>query len=257
MPLNASGAISIGGSTTGQSVNLELNLAATYTSSLNDSAFRTLAEIPSGAISLSSFYGKSNLQLSYVTYATTTSQTLTIPASAQIGDIAVYVNRATSTLITPSAVIPSGWTTVSNLAAATYTRSIIAYKILASGEPGSNITVINTTYNTSIMFIFRPNTTISSLSYASLNNQIVNTDPTAQTVTAQTKPYIVIGACGSTATCTFTNAWYTATQIINASSSYVRFGYLIFNDSPSNVTVDMTDYGNRNALQSFALVPVL
>jgi hypothetical protein len=61
MPLNASGPISIGGSTVGQSINLELNLSATAQSSLNDSALRTLAGAASGQISLSNFWGKSNL----------------------------------------------------------------------------------------------------------------------------------------------------------------------------------------------------
>jgi hypothetical protein len=36
MPLNASGPISLGGATTGESVNLELSKAATSTISLND-----------------------------------------------------------------------------------------------------------------------------------------------------------------------------------------------------------------------------
>jgi hypothetical protein len=60
MTLNSSGTISIGGSTTGQSINLELGRSATATSSLNETDLRTLAGVASGAISLSSFYGKSN-----------------------------------------------------------------------------------------------------------------------------------------------------------------------------------------------------
>ena len=60
MPLNSSGPISIGGSTSGQSINLELGRSATATSSLNETALRNLAGVASGAISLSSFYGKSN-----------------------------------------------------------------------------------------------------------------------------------------------------------------------------------------------------
>lgn len=60
MTLNSSGPISIGGSTTGQSINIELGRSATATSSLNETALRTLAGVPSGAISLSNFYGKSN-----------------------------------------------------------------------------------------------------------------------------------------------------------------------------------------------------
>ena len=52
--------LSIGGSTSGQSINLELGRSATATSSLNESALRTLAGVSSGAISISDFYGASN-----------------------------------------------------------------------------------------------------------------------------------------------------------------------------------------------------
>ena len=60
MPLVSSGEISIGGSTTDRSINLELGRSATATSSLDEAALRTLAGVASGAISLSSFYGKAN-----------------------------------------------------------------------------------------------------------------------------------------------------------------------------------------------------
>lgn len=61
MPLNASGPISIGGSTVGQSINLELGRAGTAQSNLNETALRTLANVLSGAISMSNFYGKSGV----------------------------------------------------------------------------------------------------------------------------------------------------------------------------------------------------
>lgn len=64
MTMVSSGEISIGGSATSgglnRSINVELGLSATATSSLNNAAFRTLAGVPSGAISLSNFYGKTN-----------------------------------------------------------------------------------------------------------------------------------------------------------------------------------------------------
>jgi hypothetical protein len=60
MALNNSGPLSFGGSTVGQSINLELGLSATATASINSTAFRTLAGVPSGQISISNFYGKSN-----------------------------------------------------------------------------------------------------------------------------------------------------------------------------------------------------
>ena len=60
MTLNSSGPISLGGSTTGQSINLELGVSATALADINSTSFRTLAGVASGAISLSNFYGKSN-----------------------------------------------------------------------------------------------------------------------------------------------------------------------------------------------------
>jgi sugar lactone lactonase YvrE len=60
MALNSTGAISLGGTTTGQSVAVELGKSATATISLNDTAVRTLAGVASGAISLYNLYGKSN-----------------------------------------------------------------------------------------------------------------------------------------------------------------------------------------------------
>jgi hypothetical protein len=60
MPLNASGPISLGGATAGESVNLELAKAATSTVSFNDIDVRTLAAVGSGTISLYDFYGKSS-----------------------------------------------------------------------------------------------------------------------------------------------------------------------------------------------------
>ena len=71
MALNASGPISIGGATVGQSINLELNKAATAQSSLGQVDFRTLAGVPSGAISLSHFHGKSSELYAFTTHTFT------------------------------------------------------------------------------------------------------------------------------------------------------------------------------------------
>jgi hypothetical protein len=60
MALASSGTIAIGGSTSGRSINLELGRSATATSSLGESALRTLAGVSSGAISMSNFHGASN-----------------------------------------------------------------------------------------------------------------------------------------------------------------------------------------------------
>lgn len=59
MALATSGTLSIGGTATNRSINLELGLAQNANSSLGQSNFRTLAGVASGAISMDDFYGKS------------------------------------------------------------------------------------------------------------------------------------------------------------------------------------------------------
>ena len=59
MTLESSGTMSIGGTTYGRSINLELKRSATATSNMNETTLRDLADVSSGAISMSNFYGKS------------------------------------------------------------------------------------------------------------------------------------------------------------------------------------------------------
>jgi hypothetical protein len=60
MTLAASGALSLGGTDTNRSVNLELSQSATAQISMNDTNVRTLAGVASGAITLATdFYNKS------------------------------------------------------------------------------------------------------------------------------------------------------------------------------------------------------
>lgn len=72
MALNATGAISLGGSTTGQSIAIELSLSATAQISLNDTVVRTLAGVASGAISMNDLRGKSS-ELDFGTFLLPTS----------------------------------------------------------------------------------------------------------------------------------------------------------------------------------------
>jgi hypothetical protein len=64
MTMVSTGPISLGGTGTSgglnQSVNVELGRSGTATINMNESAVRTLAGVPSGAISMNNFYGKAN-----------------------------------------------------------------------------------------------------------------------------------------------------------------------------------------------------
>lgn len=98
MTLNSSGPISLAGSTTGQSIALELGLSATAAISLNTTAVRTLAGVPSGAITMpTNFYGKSNrVSISYTFTSSTANSSLSVSAIGGYvsgkSDITVTVN---------------------------------------------------------------------------------------------------------------------------------------------------------------------
>jgi len=87
MTLNSSGAISLAGTTAGVSIEIENGGNGTTQISLNDAAVRSLAGVPSGAITMpTNFYGKSNT--AYPTYTFTSS---TVNASLNVSSISGYV----------------------------------------------------------------------------------------------------------------------------------------------------------------------
>ena len=116
MTLNSSGPISLGGTATNASVNLELGQSATAQISMNDANVRTLAAVPSGAIIIpTDFYGKSNTLAITISPANTyttrtgsgslTSSTSTGSASGGAGGYSyawTYVSGDSFTINTPS-----------------------------------------------------------------------------------------------------------------------------------------------------------
>lgn len=93
MTLNASGPISLGGSTSGQSVNLELGKSATAQISFNDAAVRTLTGTSAGTalIMPTNFYGKSSI--------TWTSRTQNLRYYSLSGGRVRYINETTPYLL--------------------------------------------------------------------------------------------------------------------------------------------------------------
>lgn len=118
MTLNASGPISLGGATAGQSIAVELGQSGTATISLNDANVRSLAEVPSGAIIMpTNFYGKSDVaNLSYVFSANSNQTTITISAlpgyKAGKTNLTVTINAGilivSTTTATPALTITGG-----------------------------------------------------------------------------------------------------------------------------------------------------
>lgn len=195
--------------------------------------------------------------LSFNTSASSTSNTITIPSGAAIGDIAVLLDFAGNfTGGIQTTVVPSGWTSVSNKSSSTNSegsKSIVSYKKLVSGDPGSSITGMNGAgYNVKLMVVFTPSFPITTITVAGLAETIADVAPAAQSVAAQTLNYAVIGCATNTNYApSWTDTWYDNTY----GSSRGKLAYKLFNSSPASVSMDFTTTAYSHAcIQAFALV---
>lgn len=131
MALNASGPISLGGSTTGQSIAVELGLSPTAAISLNQTNVRTLAGVPSGAIVMpTNFYGKSN---AYVFNATISANTYNYNLRAA----AVAAGWNQTTALQATVTINSG------VYVGSTTTGGVAFTWTGSYPSGSTLSIIN------------------------------------------------------------------------------------------------------------------
>lgn len=127
MTLPASGAISF------NAINVELGVAGTTTANINQASYRTLAGVPSGQISLSNFYGKSNRAVISHTFASTTAN-----ASLNLNSIGGYVAGVSDITVT----INSGvylYCSTSNTATAPTTPGLN----ITGGTAGDTLTIVN------------------------------------------------------------------------------------------------------------------
>jgi hypothetical protein len=169
MTLNSSGPLSIGGSTAGQSINLELCKSATAQTALNDADARALAEKPSGIIALNDFYGKSNdIQYLGRWASDLSSTTFTISGvdvfgfsfgGLQQNDLLIVATGWVQTSGTDGApgITSAGWTEVAEL----YTGGnrtcnfSVSYKVMGA-SPDTTLSVVSGgTLRTTAVHAFR------------------------------------------------------------------------------------------------------
>ena len=179
--------------------------------------------------------------------------TITAPASIIAGDIIIIADRALNNSGLPTLVVPTGFTSISALAL-TDTRQIVSYKIAAGTEGGTNITGMSgTNANKKAMYVLRPSSVPTKVIPLSVNGQITDSNPGAQTVTSSAgavalAAFAVYGTDSNPITPrTFSPA--PDGEITPATNFYLA--YKIYNSSPANISVDMDDEGLGNALQSF------
>jgi len=131
MALNASGPISLGGATTGQSIAVELGLSPTATISLNQTAVRTLAGVSSGVITMpTNFYGKSN---AYVFNATISADT----QNYNLRSAAIAAGWNQTTALQATVTVNSG------IYVGSSTTGGVAFTWTGSYPSGSTLAIVN------------------------------------------------------------------------------------------------------------------
>ena len=159
MTLNSSGPISLGGSTTGQSINLELSQSATAQVSLNDTNVRSLAGVASGAIIIpTNFYGKSagatvNFNDATVTAAGVPSQSAgyRINTNGFVYQVVNGVDTSLGQWVTPSSA-GGNYEVFATLVSGTLSSGTTGSWVATSGTPlWTRVAAISGTINTVVL----------------------------------------------------------------------------------------------------------
>jgi hypothetical protein len=141
MPLNASGPLSLGGATAGESVNLELGKSATALISMNDSDLRTLFGVASGQISINQGYGKSSFSSNATRGFFAGGSNTPLAGSRNTMSKLTFSNEAWSSIGAVLAVARSGLTGVNSTTRGYYGGGDVSTEI--DGIEFSNETAIN------------------------------------------------------------------------------------------------------------------
>ena len=136
MTMNSSGPISLGGTTAGQSIELENGGPGTAQVSLDDTAVRTLAGVPGSGTTIimpTNFYGKSNTVYLNLTIASNT-QNYDVYANASASPLYVAGHTAVTVTVNPGVNVGSS-------SAPSY-----AMLVPSSFNPGDSVTIVNNGY---------------------------------------------------------------------------------------------------------------
>jgi hypothetical protein len=134
--------------------------------------------------------------------ASTTSYNITIPATAQVGDLAVVLNSTERNTIIPDT--PSGWTPLRSEAATANHATMIAWKTLVTGEPGAALALTASANRrmASVMVVYRgvDTTAIAVVNgpYTNANTSGNNLDITSPSATPAVDDSAIVCAITST-----------------------------------------------------------
>lgn len=194
-----------------------------------------------------------SITLSFVDSATSTGETITIPAGAQEGDVAVLFDWSQQPywwLGATTELVPTGFISIDQDSVSgrfVETSVVASYRELGSGEGGSSVTGMNHFINRKVMLVFRPSAPISSITITGKTSELTNNDPAAQTSPAGSSPLVKVAVSASNNSASFTTEIPTMNKV---SVSSMVAGYLIYNSSPQSQQVDRNDDAWGNWLMS-------
>jgi hypothetical protein len=199
--------------------------------------------------------------LTFITSAESSTSTITIPATAKAGDLAVYMEQTVSASL-PTDVTPTGFLDIvkGNLSTV---RANTSYKVLGSSDPGASLTGMSGTSSTlKLLLVFRPNIPkIRVVGIGTPASELNGADPSAQSILSggQIVPVIAICHFGKGTAGVWTGQSFSPTRagVVQHSAGSQECWYKIYNAGslPANIATDLGDTGNLNTLQSFFLSP--
>lgn len=220
MALNSSGPISLGGTVAGQSIELENGGSGTTQISLNDTAVRSLAGVPSGMIVMPlNFWGKSN-QAYWIANSSITEPTDVYGTSVDSSGN-IYIAATTTTGEDQGLIIKLNnlgsvqWSTlVTNTLLSTYGLVVRGLTVLSNGNiaVGGDYQVASTRRN---MYFFEINSSTGALIGSSRNQQGTSQSTRAWSIQATSDG----GFIASAATTSGTNAYFSTQKFPNVTGA--------------------------------------
>lgn len=184
---------------------------------------------------------------------------VTIPASAQAGDLAIIFSSATGLSIAKE--FPVDFTEIREDHDVDDHRMVSGYKILNSADIGSTKTGMNDSLEGMGVLVFRPNRSITTVTVSGVNGQATIATPSDQVLTMASVSAPVIGVAFRAATATVDLANQTQPDVMThvfvpgPGGGYDAYmSYVVYNpgSNPVDVTVSMLDEGD-NAMQSWVV----
>jgi len=206
--------------------------------------------------------GAASLSFSLRASATTSASSIVTPGSTVAGDLLIFAEyaRNTDAAVAPTSVIPTGFTQIgSSLSATAGTEGFrlnVAYKIATGADAGTSRTGMNDNHMAKVMLVFNPGATIVTTTLSTPNAEITAGDPALQTVSAsgQPAPLLVFAAIGSPISgygYTTISPGFDSAPAASGTSASMILGYNIYNSSPANHSINISDSGAMNAVTSW------